>query len=68
MITFITRGTTFSTPFEDGCIALETPGESGTFLALDSDGEVAEYATHMVTFTDPRWADVIARGLPVVTA
>lgn len=44
----ITKGTTFNTDFEQGCIAQGEPDVDGSFDALDSDGVLCSYGVEMV--------------------
>jgi hypothetical protein len=44
----IRKGQRFDTPFERGCVALESPNSHGSFLALDSDGVRADFHVAMV--------------------
>lgn len=44
----VTIGQRFDTPFENGCIVVTSPDETGSFIGLDSDGEACSYSVDMV--------------------
>lgn len=44
----IVKDTVFDTPFESGCVALESPNEFGGFDAVDSEGVVCQFHVAMV--------------------